>query len=530
MILLYVYIGVLLLLSVATILIGIVAFMPKRKDTKRHADISVHQKSSEHTAVKIQTKTISPNPNLQLAKPPAKSSEHTAAKIQTKTISPNPNLQLAKPPAKSENIKRKIAIVMWYNDAVASYGDLAFALNKEYCEERGYDLIRGTERNLYDRHPSWESFALIIDVLEQDKHDYVVWIDADACFNSECPDRNYLNNLINQYPEVDFILSQDPAYPTHPINMGLYVVKNTPYSTKVLYDMLRDTDPECMMFGDEQLHWEQTCATHYIKNNKHGFADHSVIIPYGSMQVFIWPNKEVKKSKADFSDNWSDPGVLDIDHDAWVYHFSGSGTSYRCKVIKSMINRNNKKPHIPRMLDDLEGDFGHMGLFPREVRALKSLGKDAKTYCEIGFNKGHSASYVMESNPDANIVAFELARNNTTLGALNILNKEYPDRINMIWGDSLETVPSHKPIGCDVFLIDGNHEYEYVSEDIKNIKQHMKPGGIVMVDDVHCSGDWCIGPNKAWTDAVQNGFINEIHAEQSYDGKRGYALGRFPDI
>ena len=72
----------------------------------------------------------------------------------------------------SSNNNNKIAICMWYDDAIKEYGDIAKKKNQKYCDINGYDLIFSNKKNLMDRHPAWERLPLLLETLKTNKYDY----------------------------------------------------------------------------------------------------------------------------------------------------------------------------------------------------------------------------------------------------------------------------------------------------------------------------------------------------------------------
>ena len=70
-------------------------------------------------------------------------------------------------------------------------------INQKYCDNNNYDYIVDHTRRLKDRHQSWECITLLKKLLN--KYDYVVWIDADACFRYDHPNQNLLKDIIYQF-------------------------------------------------------------------------------------------------------------------------------------------------------------------------------------------------------------------------------------------------------------------------------------------------------------------------------------------
>ena len=50
---------------------------------------------------------------------------------------------------------------------------------RAYCASHGYALHLGDKNECPDRHISWSKIPLLLDAIEQNQHDYYVWIDDD---------------------------------------------------------------------------------------------------------------------------------------------------------------------------------------------------------------------------------------------------------------------------------------------------------------------------------------------------------------
>jgi len=175
----------------------------------------------------------------------------------------------------------KVAVCMFYDDAIKNYGDITAAINKVYCDKHGLDLIVSHETTYTNRHPSYEKLPLLLKHI--DAYDYVIWIDADAYFYVNMPS---IVELIETYPDKHFLFSQDmPPSFAHVINCGFFIVKNTSYSTEFLKKWAYD----------EELHanspvpgwWEQGVLHLMDKRNTMNMHEMSVKCDYGVLQHFF---------------------------------------------------------------------------------------------------------------------------------------------------------------------------------------------------------------------------------------------------
>ena len=183
---------------------------------------------------------------------------------------------------KNNNIK--IAVCMWYNDDIKDYANITYNINKEYCKKYNYDIIKSSEVKLPHRKPHWERLPLLLDTLNTNKYDYVMWIDADACFNFNS--NKTIEKLIIENLNKDIIFSRDiPSIwkDEKDINSGVIILKNTKY----VKDLIKFwyTDETCFIHNGIPGN-DQGCLRWTLYNNYKNIKDKSIIIPFGEIQIF----------------------------------------------------------------------------------------------------------------------------------------------------------------------------------------------------------------------------------------------------
>lgn len=144
----------------------------------------------------------------------------------------------------------------------------------------------------------------------------------------------------------------------------------------------------------------------------------------------------------------------------------------------------------------------------------------ARAVAEIGFNVGFSSIALLESAPDTTVVSFELDNRRGVELAKEFVDDLYPGRHELVIGNSVETVPAYAEQHggtFDLAFVDGGHEYEVASSDIRSACLLLRPGGIVVVDDLTPWHPWGAGPSEAWQEAIDEGLINPL--ESFVDGK-----------
>ena len=94
-----------------------------------------------------------------------------------------------------------------------------------------------------------------------------------------------------------------------------------------------------------------------------------------------------------------------------------------------------------------------------------------QNWLEIGFHLGHSTTYTLEILPDVNVKSLGVTkcRNADRYEIGDNLKVIYGDRFDYFLGDPPNAIELFKDqINFDIALIDGDHKYESVVNDIKH--------------------------------------------------------------
>ena len=213
----------------------------------------------------------------------------------------------------------KIAVAMWYNSKIAEYADITRKINQKYCDQHNYDLIFSNKINLPDNHPSWECIPLVLDILTnyKYKYDYVIWIDADACFNFQST--NSIEAIINSNRDKSIIFSGDQR--EFPINCGVFLLKKCQYCIEFCKNIINSRDPKCIAHY-KKANWEQECIVKFYIDNINNLKKESIIIPYKIFQIF--PQRH----------NYNIENSL-------ILHWSSSNLNERIKQFTKILNSIN---------------------------------------------------------------------------------------------------------------------------------------------------------------------------------------------
>jgi hypothetical protein len=141
-----------------------------------------------------------------------------------------------------------------------------------------YDFFYSNKK--YTNKPqSYNKIFMLKELLDENKYDYYLWIDADAHFCNNTPLENYITHHIDK----DFIWSGDI---TPNINCGVFILKNTDY-TKLFIKLWCETNKTT-----NSSWWEQGVFTKMWIDNDLNIREHSQCYRYGILQHFkmVWDN------------------------------------------------------------------------------------------------------------------------------------------------------------------------------------------------------------------------------------------------
>lgn len=102
---------------------------------------------------------------------------------------------------------------------------------------------------------------------------------------------------------------------------------------------------------------------------------------------------------------------------------------------------------------------------------------------EIGFNAGHSALLYLLSNEYSHIQFFDLGEHKYSRPCFDYLNKRFPNRMSVVWGDSTQTIPRSFGSLFDFIHIDGGHTRYVAESDFHNSKFLASNNCLVIIDD-----------------------------------------------
>tara|TARA_B100000900_G_scaffold285393_1_gene244586 strand:- start:3199 stop:3792 length:594 start_codon:yes stop_codon:yes gene_type:complete len=172
---------------------------------------------------------------------------------------------------------------------------------------------------------------------------------------------------------------------------------------------------------------------------------------------------------------------------------------------------------------------GHVKQIHQQISFIQSILKEnaCKNILEIGFNAGHSSELFLSFDKDIKVISFDIGEYDCVSMGKQFIDEKYPDRHELIWGDTQNTIPDFISSGntklYDLIFIDGGHEYNIAKNDIINCKHLAHSKTIVLMDDTLNNKNWMkhwnYGPTRAWNELKDKKFIKEL-------GSIDYQIGR----
>ena len=183
---------------------------------------------------------------------------------------------------------------------------------------------------------------------------------------------------------------------------------------------------------------------------------------------------------------------------------SANFSSYSEAVARPTFSAEDVPLYLPRLdavhreLDDwLEhGGAGTGSTARRNTYRLGSVGASraqtdfyarvaaspaVRTICEVGFNAGYSSVTFLLTHPTCRVVSFDIGEHAASFVAKSWIDREFPDRHQFVIGDSRISLVAWQD-RCDLFFIDGGHEYSLVNSDMKQMyriaNDHYRPNGL----------------------------------------------------
>lgn len=119
----------------------------------------------------------------------------------------------------------------------------------------------------------------------------------------------------------------------------------------------------------------------------------------------------------------------------------------------------------------------------RKIHNLQHVAKGKKRICEIGVNAGHSLLLMLEVNPTADYVLFDIGTHAYTRPCVEYIQTQFPNTsIRILYGDSKQTLPKCNG-EFDLIHVDGGHDMPEVTSDYIQAMRLIAPDCPIVFDD-----------------------------------------------
>lgn len=408
-----------------------------------------------------------------------------------------------------------IAVVQFYTSNI-NYGPYSEAINKKYCDEKGYTYFCEKD-NLKirtisgDRSLHWYKIKLVQEILGIGNFDYILFLDADAVFSD-------FNKNIEDFIDENYniVFAEDIGHHSS-MNTGVFLVKNNEWTKNFLNiwwtsgEIYKGKDSENLPIMEENLEkigyfkqalWhEQTCITLLYRDNEDVKNNIKVI------------------SNRSFNHREYNEGNF-IFH-AYAYGHSQSRTLdsvyYKVFNITPNISGNKLSEIASAYRTDKQHEHDYFKLIYDDL--FEPISNSVTKFVEVGINKGGSLELWRDYFKNATIYGLDI---NTDI---NI----YLERIELIRLDQSNETQlkefSQNYSEIDVIMDDGSHRMYDQQITFATLFKSLKPGGIYVLEDLHTSlevvmpeKNWCGwgDPNKTITLNMLNDFTKTGKIESDY--------------
>ena len=119
---------------------------------------------------------------------------------------------------------------------------------------------------------------------------------------------------------------------------------------------------------------------------------------------------------------------------------------------------------------------------------------------ELGTNTGLSGCYFLSSNMPVELVTIEGSKKLCEIAEKNLINISNNFQVlNQMFDDALSDLINKKE-EFDIGFVDGQHEKKATLFYAQELKKIVKPGGIIIFDDIYWSEDM----NNGWNDLIKD--------------------------
>ena len=374
----------------------------------------------------------------------------------------------------------KIVVAQYWTKNL-SYGQYTEAINKKYCDEKGY--IYHVEKddnkiksNINGRAITWYKPKFLLEVFEMYNPDYILFLDADAIV---C-DSDY---LIEDFIDENYNIVCTEDYGPSKLNAGVFIMKNTQWTKDFLqkwWDISDELEGGINFekgYYNNALWHDQTCFGYLM--NKLLDAKENINLVSNS----ILNGREFRSYNKNFIFHaFSYGSVKNRTIDMAYYKIFNEAPPEAENGLLDIVDHYNTDKHY---------EHNYFNLIYSDV--LSPLKNDVKKFVEVGTYGGGSIELWRDYFTNATVYGLDIN--------FSILNLRSEDRIELVNLDQSDRKQLNKFSSehndIDVILDDGSHKMGDQQITLATLFKSLKSGGIFILEDLHTSLE-AILPEKAW--------------------------------
>jgi ubiquinone/menaquinone biosynthesis C-methylase UbiE len=385
--------------------------------------------------------------------------------------------------------KSKIVIAQFYTNNV-SYGHYAEAVNKKYCDNKGYTYFCEKDNTkildkLQHRSATWYKPKLVEDIFETLNPEYVLFMDIDAVISNFDKD---IEEYIDE--NYDLIFTEDMS--THSIvNAGVFIIKNTEWSKNFLktwWDSAKiftGRDSKDIVIAEENL-------------DKIGYFEYALWHDQTCFTLLHERNEDIRNHTKIVNNRYLN--YPEYDANGFIFHAFAFGL-YKNRTLDiiyyKIFNELDDKEYE---LTELAGKYRTDKHYEHDYFNLvynnlfNPISKNIKKFIEIGVGSAGSIELWRDYFSNATIYGLDINPN------ILIENKDRIElkQINQSDTEQLKQFCAEYPDNdFDVILDDGSHRMYDQQITFAKFFKLLKSGGIYIIEDLHTSLE-AVMPEKAW--------------------------------
>jgi hypothetical protein len=204
----------------------------------------------------------------------------------------------------------KLKIISACDSNIKWLSDITYPTVQKYSEINNFSHEHFSIEN-FDRPSSWCKIPLLLNEINSNNFDYLMWIDTDAIIYNQ--NFNILNLIKTN---KDFYLCKD----LHNLNLGVFIIKCSNFSKSILQKMYSMSD------YIDHVWWEQAAFIELYNSNFNKIQNNVEIVNQNILNAYDYRF---------YGSNESHSGHYD--KNSFVIHFPALPYNLRADLIKNLL-------------------------------------------------------------------------------------------------------------------------------------------------------------------------------------------------